>query len=127
MEDLTQAQREIIDDTFFKGLSRSEIAARRGITLNTYDNHKKAACRKLRDAMMDVVDFASDIDLPDWYDRIEKMNTRHAARQRRRTSRKKEKRSNSEGDRSNSEGDRSNSEGDRSKFGGDPSNSRRAR
>jgi RNA polymerase sigma factor (sigma-70 family) len=109
MEDLSQTEREIIEETYFREESRHEIAARRGISLNTYDNHKKAACRKLRESMMAVVDFATDIDLPDWYDRIEKMNTRHAARQRRRASRKKEKRSSSGGDRSNFEGDPSNS------------------
>jgi hypothetical protein len=30
--------------------------------------------------MMVVVDSGTDIDLPDWYDRIEEMNKRHAAR-----------------------------------------------
>jgi DNA-directed RNA polymerase specialized sigma24 family protein len=108
MEDLSQTQREIIEEAYFQQLSRNDIAARHGISLNTYDNHRKAACRKLRDSMMAVVDFATDIDLPDWYDRIEEMNKRHAARQRRRASRKKVNRSNSGGDRSNFEGDRSN-------------------
>jgi RNA polymerase sigma factor (sigma-70 family) len=112
MEDLSQAEREIIHEAYFEEQPRDEIAARRGISLNTYDNHRKAACRKLRDSMMEVVDFATDIDLPDWYDRIAKMSKRHAAKQRRRASRKKENRSNSEGNPSNLEGDRPNRRAD---------------
>jgi DNA-binding CsgD family transcriptional regulator len=117
MEDLSETERVIIQETYFEEQSRDEIAARRGISLNTYDNHRKAACRKLRESMMRVVDFCSDIDLPDWYDRLEDMNKRHAARQRRRASRKKGNRSSSGGDRSNFEGDRSNSRGAREKNG----------
>jgi RNA polymerase sigma factor (sigma-70 family) len=112
MEDLSPTQREIIIETYFEGKSRKEIAAHRGISLRTYDNHRKAACSGLRESMMAVVDFSTDIDLPDWYDRIEEMNKRHAAAQRRRASRKKEKRSNSGGTRSNFAGDRNNSRGD---------------
>jgi DNA-directed RNA polymerase specialized sigma24 family protein len=112
MEDLSQTQREIIDEAYFKELPRDEIAARRGISLNTYDNHKKAACRKLRDSMMAVAAFSTDIDLPDWYDRIEEMGKRHAARQQRRASRKKEIRSSAGGDRSKFEDDASNSRRD---------------
>jgi DNA-directed RNA polymerase specialized sigma24 family protein len=111
MEDLSQTQREIIHETYFEEQSRDDIAERRGISLNTYDNHRKAACGRLRDSMMAVLEFSTDIDLPDWYDRIEEMSKRHAARQRRRASRKKEKRSTSEGDRPNFEGDRSNCRG----------------
>ena len=115
LDDLLQTQREIIHDACFEEQPRDEIAARRGITLNTDDNHRKAPCGKLRDS-------CADIDLPDSYDRIEEMNKRHAASQRRRASSIKEKRSSSGGDRSNFEGDRSNFEGDRSNFGGDRSN-----
>ena len=117
MEDLSETERAIIHEAFFEEQPRDEIAARRGISLNTYDNHRKAACRKLRESMMAVVEGFSDIDLPQWYDRIEEMNKRHAASQRRRASRKKEKRSSSGGDRSNFDCDRSN-------FDCDPSNSR---
>jgi hypothetical protein len=55
----------------------------------------------------------TEIDLPDWCERIEEMSKRHAARQRRRASRKKEKRSTAEGDRPNFSGDRSNCRGNR--------------
>jgi DNA-binding CsgD family transcriptional regulator len=115
LEDLSPTQREIILETYFEEQSRDDIAERRGISLNTYDNHRKAACSRLRDSMMAVVEFSTDIDLPDWYDRIEEMSKRHAARQRRRASCKKEKRSTAEGDRSNFEGDRFNSRGNRKK------------
>jgi DNA-binding CsgD family transcriptional regulator len=95
MQELTQTEREISHDAYFEEHARYEIAARRGISLSSCDNHWKAACRKLRDSMMAVVDSCTDIDLPDWYGRIEEMNKRHVARQRRRASRKKEKRSSS--------------------------------
>ena len=112
MDDLSQAEREIIDEAYFQEQPRNKIAARRGISLNTYDNQRKAACRKLRDSMMAVVDFCHDMDLPGWYDRIEDMSKRYAARQRRRASGAKVNRSSSGGDRSNFEGDPSNSRGD---------------
>ena len=112
IEDLSQTEREIIEETYFQGASRHEIAARRGISLNTYDNHKKAACRKLRESLMAIVDGFSDLDLPQWYDRAGEMNERHSARQRRRAACKKENRSNFEGDGSNFEGDASNSRRD---------------
>jgi RNA polymerase sigma factor (sigma-70 family) len=111
LEDLSQTQREIIHEAYFEEQPRDEIAERRGISVYTYDNHRKAACQKLRDSMMAVVDLLSDLDLSDWYDRIEEMSKRHAASQRRRASRKKEKRSSSRGDRIDFEGDRSNSRG----------------
>lgn len=88
MDDLSPTQCDIILETYLEEQPRDEIAARRGISLNTYDNHRKAACHKLRDSMMAVVDFATDIDLPDWYDRIKEMSKRHAAKQRRRASAK---------------------------------------
>lgn len=81
--------------------------------MNTRDIHRKAAFRTRRDSMTTEADLSTEIDLPNWYDRIEKMNTRHSARQRRRASRKKE--------------NRNNSGGDRSRFGGDPDTSRGAR
>ena len=118
MEELSQTQREIIHEAYFEEQPRDEIAARRGISLNTHDNHRKAACRTLRDSMMAVVDFCADIELPDWYDRIEEMNEQHASRQRPRASSKKENRSTFGGDRSNFEGDRSNSRGDAEKNAG---------
>ena len=101
MEDLSQTQREIIEETYFQGEPRHEIAARRGISMYTYDNHRKAACSKMRESLMAVVDGFRDIDLPYWYDRVAEMNTRHAAKQRRRAARKKEKPSSSGGDHSN--------------------------
>ncbi|MFL5612480.1 MAG: RNA polymerase sigma factor [Gemmatimonadaceae bacterium] len=112
MEDLSQTQREIIDEAYSKELPRDEIVARRGISPNTYDNHKKAAFRKLRDSMTAVAASTTDIDLRDWYDLIEEMSKRHAAKQQRRASRKKEKRSSAGGDRSKVEDDASNSRRD---------------
>ena len=101
LDDLSQTQREIIDDAYFHEEARHEIAARRGISMYTYDNHRKAACSKMRESLMAVVDGFRDIDLPYWYDRVAEMNTRHAAKQRRRAARNKEKPSSSGGDHSN--------------------------
>jgi hypothetical protein len=120
MEELSQTQREMIHDAHFEEQPQDEIAARRVISLNTYDNHWKAACRRLRDSMTAVVDSCADTELPDWYDRLEEMNKRCGARQRRRASRKKENRSNSGGDRSNFEENQSNSRGAREKKGRAP-------
>jgi len=64
MDDLSETQRETIDETHFQEERRHKIAARRGITMNTDDNHRKAACRLLCDSMTAVVDFSTDIDLP---------------------------------------------------------------
>jgi len=113
MEDLSETQREILLEAYFEEQSPDEIAARRGITLNTYHNHRKAALNKLRESLMEVVDFCNDdIDLPGWYDRVEEMNKRHSARQRRRAARKQENHSKSGGNRSRFEGDASRSRRD---------------
>ena len=114
-DDLSETQRETIDETSFHEEPRHRIAERRGITMNTFDNHRKASCSTLRDAMTAVVDFCAYIDLPDCYDRIAETNERYAARKPRRAFRKKEKRSSSGGDRSNFEGDASNSRRDADK------------
>ena len=125
LEDLlSRTKREIILETSFGEQSRDDIVARRGISLNTYDNHRKAACCRVRDSMMAVVAFSTEIDLPDWYDGIEEMSKRHAARQRRGASRKKEKPSTIEGDRPNFADDRCSFEDDRCSFEDDRSNCR---
>jgi len=109
LDDLSQMQREIIEETYFERRKRAEIAARHGISVYTYDNHLQAAFRTLRDSMEQVVDISADLDRPHWYDVIERLIERHAAARLRRVSGKKGKRSTSEGKRSNSEGERSNS------------------
>ena len=86
MEDLSQTQRKIPLDACFEELSPDEIAARRGIIVNTFHKHRKAAFSKLRDSMMVVVDSSTDVDFPNWFDRVEAMNERYAARERRRES-----------------------------------------
>jgi hypothetical protein len=101
-------------ESLVEGHKRAEIARRLGISVYTYDTHLQAAFHSLRYRLSDAADEFTEVDLPDWYDRIEEMSKRHAAGRQRRASRTKEKRSTAEGDRPNSEGDRSNSEGDRS-------------
>ena len=115
LEHMSQTQREISVEEFVERLTESEIAARRGITVNSCDTHRKAAFRSRRDSMTTVADFSTEIDLPDWYRRVEEMSKRHTASQRRRASRKRENRSTSGGDRSNFERDQSNSRGDSEK------------
>ena len=106
VEDLSDAQREIIVETFFEGRKRAQVAARRGISVCTYDNHLQAAFRALRESMQGVIDIATGIDLPPWYDRVEELLERYAAAQRHRQAREKGKRSAAKGQRSNVEGER---------------------
>lgn len=107
LDKLPPAQREIIEETFFEGRTRAQIVARRGISTSTYDNHLQAAYRALRSAMMEVVKTSKGADRPSWYDLVEVLNERHAAKQRRRTSREKGKRSTSQPERSTFKGEAS--------------------
>jgi hypothetical protein len=61
------------------------------------------------------VDISAHCDRPYWYDHVEELLERYAARSVRRLSARKGKRSTSRGGRSNVAGDGSNSEGDRGK------------
>ncbi|HKW49767.1 MAG TPA: hypothetical protein VJN70_20080, partial [Gemmatimonadaceae bacterium] len=67
LEDMSQAQREIIVEEFFEGGNGANIAAHRGISVNACDTHRKAAFRTRRDSMTTVADFSTETDLPDWY------------------------------------------------------------
>jgi len=118
LEEMSQTQREVIDDEFLEGRTGAKIAARRGIRMNSCDTQRRAAFLTRRDSMTTVADLSTVIDLPNGYGRIEEMSKRDAARKRRRATGKKE-------NRSSSRGDRSNFEADRSSFEGDASNSRR--
>ena len=117
-------QREIIHDTHIEEPSSAEIAIRRGITLQASDNYRKAVCGTLRDSMTAVVDCCTDADFPYWYDRIDGMSERPAARIRLGAFRKKVKRPGSGGESFNFQGDGTNFERDRSSFEGDRANSR---
>src|SRR5204863_8652958 len=81
LDKLPPAQREIIDETFLEGRTRAQIVARRGISTSTYDNYLQAAYRALRSAMMEVVKSSKGADRPHWYDLVEVLNERHAAKQ----------------------------------------------
>ena len=58
----------------WSALPQDEIAARRGIRVNTRDTHREAAPCTRRDSMATVVDGSTDIDFLDWYDRVGEMN-----------------------------------------------------
>ncbi len=105
IEELTPAQREIIDETFFDGRTRAPIVKHRGISESTYDNHLQGADGALRKRMMEVVETSTDVDRPCWYDLVGISNGRHAARQLRRTSCKKDKRFTSQHERSSFTGE----------------------
>jgi len=107
LDKLPPAQREIIEETFFEGRTRAQIVARRGISTSTDDNHLQAANRALRTAMMEVVKSSKRADRPYWYDLVEVLNERHAAKQLRRKSREKGKRSTSQHERSSFKGEAS--------------------
>lgn len=123
LEDLSPMQTAIVVETFFEKRKRAEVAARHGISVSTYDNHLQAAFRALRASFKGVVEIASGIDMPPWYDVVEDLCDRYDARQQRRMLRKKEKRSSIEGKRGNSEGKRRNLEGERANSGGERANS----
>jgi RNA polymerase sigma factor (sigma-70 family) len=113
LDDLSQAQREILVESFFEEEKRADIAARRGITESTYDNHRQAAFKALRDSLAADVEASTGIDRSIWYDHVEELIERRAARLRGRSSSKKGKRPTSEGKRGNSEGKRRNARGER--------------
>jgi len=96
MEDLSQTQREILVESFFKEEKRADIAARRGITESTYDNHRQAAFKALRESLAVDVEVSTGIDRSTWYDLVEELIERRAASLRGRSSSKKGKRPNSE-------------------------------
>jgi len=103
----TPAQREIIDETVFEGRTRGQIVKRRGISESTYDNHLQAGYRSLWTGMMEVVEISTDFDRPSWYDLVEILNGRHAAKQLGRKARRKGKRSTSQHERSTFKGEAS--------------------
>ena len=124
MEDLSQTQREILVESFFKEEKRADIAARRGITESTYDNHRQAAFKALRESLAVDVEVSTGIDRSTWYDLVEELIERRAARLRGRSSSNKGKRPTSEGKRGNSEGKRGNSERKRGNSEGKRRNAR---
>ena len=109
LEDLSPMQEAVIVEMYLEERERREVAERHGIQVTTCDNHKQAAFRALRASFKGVVDFASGIDLPPWYDVIEDLCERYAVRQLHRASDKKVKQSKiqREGGNSECEGDRS--------------------
>ena len=122
LDSLSEAQREILVESFFEEGKRADIAARRGITESTYDNHRQAAFKALRDSLAAVVEGSTGFDRSLWYDRVEELIERYAARLQGRFSSKKGKRSNSGGKRGNSRRERRNSRGERRKVEGERRN-----
>jgi len=101
-------------ETVFEERKRAEVAPRRGISVNTDDNHLQAAFPRVAPPLTQDADAFTDGDRSLWYDLIEELRARYVAARLRRAASKTGERSNSEGERSNIEGDRSNFEGDRS-------------
>jgi DNA-directed RNA polymerase specialized sigma24 family protein len=113
LDDLSDAQREILVESFFEAGKRADIAARRGITKSTYDNHRQAAFKALRESLALDVEVSTGIDRSIWYDHVEELLERRAARLRGLSSSKKGKRSNPKRESANPEGKRDNPEGKR--------------
>ena len=122
--DMSQTPREIIADEFFDGRRGADIAAHRGTSVNTCDIHRQPRFHIRRATVTTPAATTTEIDLPAWYDCVEEMSRRDAARNRRRASCEKENRSSFGGDRFNFGGDRFNFGGDRSTFEPNRSNSR---
>ena len=56
IQDLPEAQQEVIDLAFFKGMSQREIAAKRQISLGTVKTRLNLAQRKLRNYLSPIYD-----------------------------------------------------------------------
>jgi RNA polymerase sigma factor (sigma-70 family) len=125
LDGLSQAQREILVESFFNEGKRADIAARRGITVSTYDNHRQAAFKALRESLAADVEASTGIDRSIWYDRIEELIERRASRLRGRSSSKKGKRPPYEGKHGTSEGESGTSEGKGGTAEGKSGNSQR--
>lgn len=71
VQGLPPQQRKVIVDTFFYGRKRAEVAARLGMSVNTYDNHLRAAYENLCDPLWNDALEHGEPDRSVWYDRIE--------------------------------------------------------
>jgi len=112
----------VVQEKFFEERKRAVVAARLGISVNTYDNHLRAALQSLRHSLTVDAEVSMGIERPSWYDLVEELCERRAVARLRRAPTKKGKRSNIEGKRGNSEGERSHSEGERSNVAHERSN-----
>jgi Zn-finger nucleic acid-binding protein len=113
LDKLSQARREILVESFFGEGKRADIAARRGITVSTYDNHRQAAFKALRESLAADVEASTGIDRSIWYDRVEELIERRAARLRGGSSSDKHKLSKVRGKGGTSRGEGANSEDER--------------
>lgn len=100
---LPRMQRQVIEETFFEGRKRAEVAQRLGISVNTYDNHLQAGFRALRHLLSKDADVFTEVDRSVWYDLIEELRERYEASRVRRVSRQPREISSAERERSNPE------------------------
>jgi DNA-directed RNA polymerase specialized sigma24 family protein len=105
LAELPQMQREVVEQTFLQGRKRAEVSSRLAISVNTYDNHLRAAFGTLRHLLSNDADTYTEADRTVWYDLIEELRERYEESRIRRAATKSRALSNSIGDRSNSEGD----------------------
>ena len=126
LDDLSEPQREILVESFFEGGKRADIAAHRGITVSTYDNHRQAAFKALRESLAAEAKASTGIDRSIWYDRVEELIERRAARLQDRSSSKKGKSSTSKANAPALEANASASEGIRDSSRGDAHSGERA-
>lgn len=84
VSELPPMQRMVIEETFFEGRKRGEIARRHGIMPKTYDNHYQAALRALRVRLIEEAQASTGDDRLLWYDLIDEMSERLAATRLRR-------------------------------------------
>ena len=75
-ESLPPQQRMVITETFFRGHKRAEVARRHGMSVNTYDNHLRAAYDNLFSHLWAEALSHGEPDRSVWYDRIEMMADR---------------------------------------------------
>jgi RNA polymerase sigma factor (sigma-70 family) len=100
---LPRMQRKVIEESFFDGRKRAEIARRLGISVKTYDNHLQAGFAALRHLLSKDADVFTEVDRSVWYDLIEELRERYEASRVRRVFRQPRDLSNAERQRSNPE------------------------
>jgi len=113
LDDLSPAQGEILVESFFEEGKRADIAARRGMTESTYDDHRQTAFKALRESLAVDVEVSAAIDRSIWYDHLEELIERRVVRLRGCSSSKKGKCLNSEGKRRYARGERPYARGER--------------
>ena len=108
---LPRMQHRVIEETFFEGRKRAEVARLLGICVKTYDSHLQAAFRSLRHLLMQEAEASTGAERLFLLDLIDELRERCAATPLSSAFGKKGERSTPEGKRSNTVGKRGKPDG----------------